>query len=77
MENKARIQRNKAQENELRGKIGLEDDRKRRDRMSQNVEQESQISMKPVKKWKQSNLDTETNNSEVEATSREWSHVYK
>lgn len=30
MEDKARMQRNEAQENELREKIGLEDDRKKR-----------------------------------------------
>lgn len=45
MENTTQMQRNKAQENELCGKIGLEDDRKRRDKMSQDVEQENQISM--------------------------------
>lgn len=38
MKNKAQMQRNEAQENEFREKIGLEDDRKRRDRMSQDVE---------------------------------------
>lgn len=45
MEKKTQMQRNKAQENELCGKIWLEDDRKRRDKMSQDVEQENQISM--------------------------------
>lgn len=38
MKNKTQMQRNEAQENEFREKIGLEDDRKRRDRMSQDVE---------------------------------------
>lgn len=62
---------------DLHGKLELEDEGKKIDRLNQEEDTCTLIIIHPGKKWKQCSSDTEMKHSEVEETSCDWSQSYK